>query len=88
MKMILNVVSKEVAKNFYDANMKGLEWRALTNQAKQKIENAQSVTDTMRAVFILVDKLRDSHTRYLPPDRNISYTFGFNAKPIQRDPRP
>jgi len=82
MKMILNVVSKEVAKNFYDTNMKGLDWKALTDQAKQKIENAQSVTDMMRAIFILVDKLRDSHTRFLPPDRNISYRFGFNAKPI------
>ncbi|MBZ5548994.1 MAG: PDZ domain-containing protein [Acidobacteriia bacterium] len=82
MKMILNVVSKEVAKNFYDADMKGLDWKALTDQAKQKIEKAQSVTDMMRAIFILVEKLRDSHTRFLPPSRNISYRFGFNAKPI------
>jgi C-terminal processing protease CtpA/Prc len=82
MKMVLNVVSKEVAKNFYDADMKGLDWKALTDQAKQKIENAQSVTDMMRAIFILVDKLHDSHTRFLPPNRNISYRFGFNAKPI------
>jgi len=81
-KMVLNVVSKEVAKNFYDADLKGLDWKALTDQAQQKIDKAQSVTDMMRAIFILVEKLRDSHTRFLPPGRNTSYRFGFNAKPI------
>ena len=82
MKSVLNVVSKELEKNFYDSEMKGLEWKALTEQAKQKIDNAQSVAEMMRAIFILAEKLGDSHTRFLPPSRNVSYKFGFNAKPI------
>jgi C-terminal processing protease CtpA/Prc len=82
MKMILNVVSKELEKNFYDPNMKGLDWRGLTEQAKQKIDNAKSVSDMMRAIFVLVEKLGDSHTRFLPPNRNVYYSFGFNAKPV------
>jgi len=82
MKMILNVVSKELEKNFYDPNMKGLDWRGLTDQAKQKIENAKSVAEMMQAIFVLVEKLGDSHTRFLPPNRNVYYAFGFNAKPI------
>lgn len=82
MKMILNVISKELAKNFYDPKIKGLDWSALTDQARQKIENAQSVNEMMRAIFVLVEKVGDSHTKFLPPDRNIRYRFGFNAKPI------
>jgi carboxyl-terminal processing protease len=82
MKAVLSVVSKELEKNFYDSEMKGLDWKALTEQAKQKIDNAQSVSDMMRAIFVLVEKLGDSHTRFLPPNRNITYKFGFNAKPI------
>jgi carboxyl-terminal processing protease len=82
MKAVLNVVSKELEKNFYDPNMKGLDWRALTEQARQKIDNAQSVAEMMRAIFVLVEKLGDSHTRFLPPSRNITYLFGFNAKPV------
>lgn len=82
MKAVLNVVSKELEKNFYDSGMKGLDWKALTEQARQKIDNAQSVSEMMRAIFILVEKLGDSHTRFLPPSRNVSYKFGFNAKPV------
>jgi carboxyl-terminal processing protease len=82
MRTILNVVSKEVAKNFYDSSLKGLDWNALTEQAKRKIDNAKSVSDMMQAIFVLVEKLGDSHTKFLPPDRNVSYRFGFNAKPI------
>lgn len=82
MKMVLNVVSKDLEKNFYDPSMHGLDWKAMTEQAKQKIQNAHSVNEMMRAIFVLVEKLGDSHTRFLPPSRNITYTFGFNAKPI------
>jgi carboxyl-terminal processing protease len=82
MKMILNVVSKDLEKNFYDPGMKGLDWKALTEDSRQKIDNANSVADMMRAIFILVEKLGDSHTRFLPPSRNIRYLFGFNAKPV------
>jgi len=87
MRTILNVVSKELEKNFYDQNMRGLDWHGLTDQAKQKIDNAKSVTDMMQAIFVLVDKLSDSHTRFLPPSRNVSYSFGFNAKPIGEEIR-
>ena len=87
MKAVLNVVSKEIEKNFYDPNLKGLDWRALTDQAKDRIDKAQSIAEMMRAIFILVEKLGDSHTRFLPPSRNITYLFGFNAKPIGEDIR-
>jgi hypothetical protein len=76
MKTILNVVSKELEKNFYDQNMKGLDWRGLTEQAKQKIDNAKSVADIMRAIFVLVEKLGDSHTRFLPPSRMFITPLG------------
>ena len=82
MKSILSVVAKDLEKNFYDSGMKGLDWKALTEQTKEKIDKAQSVTEMMRAIFIFVEKLGDSHTRFLPPGRNVSYKFGFNAEPI------
>lgn len=87
MKMILNVISKDLEKNFYDPSMRGLDWKALTEQAKQKIDNARSVGEMVRAIFLLVEKLGDSHTRFIPPDRNVTYAFGFNAKPIGEEIR-
>jgi hypothetical protein len=42
MKSILKVVSNDIQKNFYDPTLKGLDWKALTEQAQQRIENAKS----------------------------------------------
>ena len=34
MKAMLRLVSRDVEKNFYDANLRGLDWKALTDQAE------------------------------------------------------
>src|SRR6266478_4335322 len=62
MKDILSVVSKEIEKNYFDPQLKGLDWKGLTAQAKEKIEKAGTVSDMVTAIFALVDKLQDSHT--------------------------
>jgi carboxyl-terminal processing protease len=81
MKGMLEEVSRQIEKNYYDANMKGLDWKGLTEQAKQKIDKANSVSDMLTAIFSLVDKLQDSHTVFVPPQRATKVKFGFNAKP-------
>lgn len=81
-KMILKATASEVEKNYYDPQLKGLEWKALVEQAKTKIDNAKNVSEMMTAVFVVVNKLHDSHTVFLPPGRNVRYRFGYEAKPI------
>jgi carboxyl-terminal processing protease len=80
MKDILNVVSKEIEKSYFDPQLKGLDWKGLTAQAKERIDKAASVSDMLTAIFALVDKLQDSHTVFLPPGRVARIKFGFNAK--------
>jgi C-terminal processing protease CtpA/Prc len=82
MKAILRQVSSEMQKKFYDPGMKGLDWKALTAEAEQKINNAKSVSEMLTAIHMLVMKLDDSHTAFIPPGRNVKYKFGFNAKPF------
>lgn len=81
-KAMLKNVSSDVEKNFYDPSLKGLDWKALTEQAKVKIDNAKSIGDMMAAIYVLTDKLHDSHTKFMPPSRAMRLFFGFEAKPI------
>lgn len=87
MRDILNVVAKDVEKNFYDPQLHGLNWKELTEQARQKIDNAKSAGEMITAIFVLVDKLQDSHTKFLPPSRVNRPLFGFEAKAFGDDIR-
>ena len=87
MKAIAKTVSDEIAKNYYDPNLKGLDWKALLEQAKQKIDNAKNVSEMLTAIYVMVDKLKDSHTKFVPPSTNVRLKYGFEAKPIGDDVR-
>ena len=79
-KMILKEVSREVEKNFYDADLHGHDWKALTAHAKKLIEKSNSIGEMDAAIFSLLNQLQDSHTFYIPPIRAGTPVFGFEAK--------
>jgi C-terminal processing protease CtpA/Prc len=85
MKNVCKQVSSELQSKFYDPDMKGLDWKALTQQAQDKIANAKSLGEMMTAVHSMVLKLGDSHTAFLPPGRNVRYKFGYGAKAFGDD---
>ena len=79
---ILDQVSDSIRKNFYDPQLHGLDWKALTAQARQRIEQAKSLDGLYAPIFVLVDSLQDSHTKFIPPGRAARIRFGFEAKPF------
>ena len=80
MRSMLKVTSSDIAKYFYDPTLKGLDWKALTAEADEKIKKAQTNSEAISAISMLVDKLQDSHTRFVPPSRGGRPIFGFWAK--------
>jgi carboxyl-terminal processing protease len=82
MRTMLNTVSSDIQKNFYDPQLKGLDWKKLTDEARQRIDNAKSMSEMITAIFILTNKIDDSHTMFLPPGRVATPSFGFDAKPF------
>ena len=84
---VVNNVSKEIEKDYYDPQLRGLDWKALTAQAHQQIDNAKSVGDMFTAVFTLTNKLNDSHVLFLPPSYVSRPIFGFEAKPYGNEVR-
>jgi len=82
MEDILALVSKDVQKNFYDPTLKGLDWTALTEQARQRIRSADHVGAMIGAISALLYQLHDSHTVFIPPGRTVHAIYGFKAKPF------
>jgi len=77
---ILDMVSESVEKNFHDPQLRGLDWKQMTAQARQEINAAQDVGQMYAAIFALVERLNDSHTVFIPPSRAERHLFGFEAK--------
>lgn len=77
---ILNIVSKDVQRNFYDETLKGVDWTALTEQARQRIASADELGQMHGAISALLYQLHDSHTVFIPPKRKIKAVYGFKAK--------
>jgi C-terminal processing protease CtpA/Prc len=82
---ILNLVSKDVQNNFYDQTLKGLDWSALTEQARQRIRSAEELGEMNGAISALLYHLHDSHTVFIPQKRKIKAVYGFKAKPFAND---
>lgn len=82
---ILNLVSKDVQNNFYDPTLKGLDWPALTEQARQRIRSAEEMGEMHGAISALLYQLHDSHTVFIPRKRNFRAVYGFKAQPFADD---
>jgi C-terminal processing protease CtpA/Prc len=84
---VLRLVSADVQKNFYDPGMKGLDWTELTEQTRQRIDQAKSNGEMILAISMLLTKLQDSHTYFVPPPLTAQSDFGFKAGSYGNDIR-
>jgi C-terminal processing protease CtpA/Prc len=87
MEDVLKIVSADVQKTFYDPNMKGLDWPALTEETRQQIRNSNNMGQMILAIFVLLPKLGDSHTYFVPPRLTEQADFGFKARPYGNEIR-
>jgi carboxyl-terminal processing protease len=82
MPTILKEVSETVGKNYYDPKMNGVDWKASTEIARQRIDKADHTGEMVAAITGLLARLNDSHTVFIPPGRTEHPLFGFDAKPF------
>src|SRR5882757_3979136 len=78
-KMILKIVSQDIEKNYFDPAMGGLDWKKATDESRARIDNAQNIGQVYTAIFALPDRLHNSHTLFIPPQRTVRPYFGFEA---------
>jgi C-terminal processing protease CtpA/Prc len=85
MENIMDVVAKDIQKNFYDANLKGVDWKTITERARQRIRGADHLGEMLAAIASVPYQLNDSHTYFIPPGRSARVDYGFEAEPFAKD---
>lgn len=89
---ILQVVSADLKKHYYDPKFHGVDLDAKLAEAKQQIEKVNSFNMAMSHVAAVLDSLNDSHTFFIPPQhayrRSLANAVSDDRQPLLRDPGP
>ncbi len=79
---ILDALSKGIQNLYYDPKMNGLDWNAVTANARAKIMQSNSLNEALTQIAVAIDTLHDSHTAFEPPDRPYHLDFGFDYQMV------
>jgi len=79
---ILDAIAKGIQSRYYDPKMNGLDWDAVIEGARGKIEHSNSLNEALTQIAIAVDTLHDSHTVFEPPARPYHLDFGFEYQMV------
>jgi C-terminal processing protease CtpA/Prc len=79
---MLEDVSKDIQKHYYDPQLHGVDWAATIRDAQQKIRSSNSLAMALAHVAQALVSLDDSHTFFLPPARPYIHDYGYRVKMI------
>jgi carboxyl-terminal processing protease len=79
---MLDAVSKDVQKYYYDPKFHGVDWRAEVRDTKAKIKTSDSINQGMEHIAQALQSLHDSHTSFLPPFRDFICDYDFRMEMI------
>jgi hypothetical protein len=79
---MLRDVAVDIQQHYYDPNLHGVNWDVQVQDAKKKIDAAQSLDSAMWAIATLLDSLQNSETLFLPPPPGKSHDYGFQMEII------
>jgi len=85
MEDIMDVVAKDIQKKFYDPKLRGADWKAITEKARQRIRQSDHIGEMLAAIASVPYQLYDSHTYFIPPGRSAKVDYGFEAEPFAKD---
>jgi C-terminal processing protease CtpA/Prc len=74
---MLDQVRDDIKKNYYDPQFHGVDMDTTFKAASEKIKNAVSNGQVMGIIAQAVMELNDSHTFFIPPQRQVNIDYGF-----------
>jgi C-terminal processing protease CtpA/Prc len=74
---MLNTISDDVKKHYYDPKLHGIDWNENVKNFRQRIEDAASLNRGLSEVAAALDVLNDSHAFFLPPARPYKHDYGW-----------
>ena len=79
---MLRDVADDVKKHYYDPKFHGIDWDAKVRDAKEKIDNSDSLNRALSHIAAALDSLNDSHTYFVPPPRPYVHDYGFQMQMV------
>ncbi len=79
---MLDNVSADVSKYYFDAKLHGLNWDALIRETKLNVDKAPDMTVANAQIAALLERLDDSHTHFIPPRNLATVDYGWKFKII------
>jgi carboxyl-terminal processing protease len=73
---MLQVISGDVRKHYYDPKFHGVDFDSKVADARQQIERATSFNMAMSHIAAALDNLNDSHTFLIPPQHAYRHDYG------------
>jgi C-terminal processing protease CtpA/Prc len=83
--MMLDQTKGDIKSNYYDPTFHGANLDATFKEAAEKIKNAQSNGQILGIIAQAVLSLGDSHTFFIPPDRQARTDYGWEMQVIGDD---
>lgn len=74
---MLDVIRKDIERNYYDPKFHGLDLQATFDKAQEKIKQAQSLGQIFGIIAQALIELDDSHTSFVPPPRATRVDYGW-----------
>jgi carboxyl-terminal processing protease len=74
---MLDTISKDVKKHYYDPKLHDLDWEANIKKYRERIDGASSLNKGLSEVAAALDALNDSHTFFIPPPRPYKHDYGW-----------
>jgi carboxyl-terminal processing protease len=81
-RMMLDSISSDVRKHYYDPKFHGITWDEKVSETKQKIGTAPSFNGALSNIAAALDTLNDSHTFFLPPGHAYRHDYGWQMQMV------
>lgn len=79
---MLNTISDDVKKHYYDPKLHGVDWDENVKNFRERIENAASLNRGLSEVAAALDVLNDSHAFFVPPPRPYKHDYGWQIRMV------
>jgi carboxyl-terminal processing protease len=79
---MLQQISPDIKKHYYDPKFHGLDWDAKVAEATAKINAADSMPRAVSAIANAVVSLNDSHTFFVPPRYAAHFDYGWQGQMV------
>ena len=83
--IMLKAARDDIRKNYYDPAFRGIDLEARTKFAEERIKQAKTNAEVFGIIAQFLLELNDSHTVFLPPQRNARVEYGWQMQTFGDD---